>query len=115
MKNSGDNVFGTIPVSPDEATFLSRFLTAHDLAVESRRAMVDNVRKFARWFTETNQEPFSVAWMTVRDVRDFKDYLPPFCRSISSSRDSAKLKTQSSTGWMASSCQTSIPSPVKPL
>src|SRR5438067_5111022 len=34
-----------------------------------------DVRKFVRWFTESNREPFSVGRVTTRDVTDFRDHL----------------------------------------
>ena len=35
-QNSGDNVFGSIPVGENEACLLAEFLAAHDLADNSR-------------------------------------------------------------------------------
>jgi hypothetical protein len=48
VKNSGDNVFDDIPVGPDEARLFGQYLAAHDLAANSRRAVTQDVRKFAR-------------------------------------------------------------------
>ena len=75
MKNSGDNVFDGIPVGQDEARLFNQFLAAHDLAANSRKAITQDVRKFARWFASANKEPFQVGRVTVRDVTDFRDYL----------------------------------------
>lgn len=75
MKNSGDNVFDNIPVAKDEASHFNQFLGAHDFAAETRRAIVQDVRKFARWFASANKEPFQASRVTVRDITDFKDYL----------------------------------------
>jgi site-specific recombinase XerD len=75
MKNSGVNVFGTIPVGKDEAGLLDHFLECHDFAVGSRRLVVHDVRQFARWFSSSNKEPFVVGRVTVRDVVDFRDHL----------------------------------------
>jgi integrase/recombinase XerC len=74
-QNSPDNVFGNTPVGRNEGCLFVRFLDASDLADNSRRAMTNDVRKFAGWFTTANQEPFKVERVTTRDVTDFKDCL----------------------------------------
>jgi len=33
------------------------------------------LKKFARWFAESNREPFAVKRVTIRDMSDFRDYL----------------------------------------
>ena len=71
--NSADNVFNDIPVGAEEPSLFARFLDAHDLADNSRRAMVQDVRKFARWFSSSNHEPFIVGRATTRDIGDFKN------------------------------------------
>ena len=60
MKNSGDNVFDSIPVGKNEAFRLNRFLDSHDFAENTRKAIVQDVRKFACWFSAANGEPFVV-------------------------------------------------------
>ena len=72
-KNSGDNVFRGIPVGDGQAALFTQFLDAHDLAPNSRRAFLQDVRKFARWFTTANREPFCVKRVTVRDITDFRE------------------------------------------
>jgi site-specific recombinase XerD len=74
-KNSGDNVFGTIPVAGDEAALFAEFLNAHDLAPNSRRAFAQDMRKFAQWFTAANREPLAVKRVSVRDITDFRDQM----------------------------------------
>ena len=73
MKNSGDNVFGNIPVGKSEPSLLAQFLSEHDFAANTRRAVVQDIKKFARWFSTANREPFVVGRVTVRDVADFRD------------------------------------------
>lgn len=73
MKNTSDNVFKTIPVGKDEAALVSQFLAEHDFAVNTHKAIIGDLRKFARWFNGANNEPFSVARVTIRDVADFRD------------------------------------------
>ncbi len=75
MKNSGDNVFGDIPVGKKEPSLWMSFLAAHDFAVPTRKAMTNDVKKLARWFTTTNKEPLRVERVTMRDVTDFRDFL----------------------------------------
>ena len=59
MQNSGDNVFDGIPVATDEPSRFKRFLTSHDLSPHSRKALTLDMRKFARWFSTANAEPFA--------------------------------------------------------
>lgn len=72
--NSGDNVFSGLPVGAEEPVLLVRFLDAHDFSPNTRRAMVQDLRKFAAWFTKANYEPFVVDRVTTRDIADFKDH-----------------------------------------
>lgn len=44
-KNSGDNVFRQIAVGKQEPELFARFLSAHDLSPNSRRAFVNDIRK----------------------------------------------------------------------
>ena len=73
MKNCGDNVFRNVPVGKDEPLLLGQFLTEHDFAENTRKAVLNDLRKFARWFAQANNEPFTVARVTVRDIADFRD------------------------------------------
>jgi len=75
VKNSGDNVFSGIPVGQDEARLFGQYAAAHDLAANSRKAITQDVRKFARWFASANKEQFQVGRVTTRDVTDFRDFL----------------------------------------
>ena len=74
-QNSGDKVFEGIPVGLEEATHFASFLAANDLSANSRRAITQDVRKFARWFASANKEPFVVGRVTTRDITDFRDDL----------------------------------------
>ena len=75
MKNSGDNVFEGIPVGPNEACLFNQFLAGHDFSPNSRKAVAQDVRKFARWFVHANHEPLQLGRVTVRDLTDFRDCL----------------------------------------
>jgi len=74
-QNSADNVFVGLSVGPKENGLVSTYLTAHDLSPNTRRAIRNDLRKFAGWFSHANREPFAVKRITVRDVTDFKDHL----------------------------------------
>ena len=75
MKNWEENVFQGIPVGADEAGLLDTFLKAHDFVLGTRRGIVLDLRKLARWFTQANREPFVVGRVTTRDITDFRDHL----------------------------------------
>lgn len=74
-QNSGDNVFRNVPVGSDEASLFTQFLAEHDFSPNTLRAFMQDVRKFARWFAHSNNEPFTVKRVTVRDITDFRDHL----------------------------------------
>jgi len=74
-QNSRDNLFGSISVGKDEASLVARFLDDHDLSPHSRRAVVNDLRKFAGWFGNANREPFVVGRVTARDVADFREVM----------------------------------------
>lgn len=68
-------MFLDIPVGQEEPGLLAGFLDANDFAQNTRRAITLDIRKFARWFANANDEPFTVARTTARDVVDFKQHL----------------------------------------
>lgn len=74
-RDSGDSVFRNTPVGQEEESLFHQFLGDHDFAEDTRRAFTQDIRKFARWFTSANREPFTVGRVTTRDVTDFKDHL----------------------------------------
>ena len=75
MKNWELNVFEGIPVGQEEAALVGAFLKGHDFALGTRKGIVLDLRKLAKWFVQANKEPFAVKRVTTRDVSDFKDYL----------------------------------------
>ena len=70
MKNCGDNVFGA-----EESVLVSAYIDGHDYAANSRRAVIQDLRKFATWFSGANAEPFRIGRVTTRDITDFRDCL----------------------------------------
>jgi site-specific recombinase XerD len=72
-QNSADNVLAGIPSGKKEGRLFTGFLDAHDFSKNSRRALIQDVRKFARWFSSANKEAFTVGRVTTRDITDFKE------------------------------------------
>lgn len=75
MKNPGDNVFKGIHVEDRAVSLFIDFLGAHDFAGATHKALSNDLRKFAKWFTVANREPFRMARVTTRDFADFRDFL----------------------------------------
>lgn len=101
MKNWADNVFAPIPVGQDEARLFNEFVAAHDLAPNSRRAITQDVKKFARWFASANKEPFTVGRVTVRDVTDFKDFLRREKKQAVATVNRCLVTLRRFFGWLA--------------
>jgi integrase/recombinase XerC len=74
-QNWDDNVFDGIPVGPEEAGLLTSFMSGQDVSKNTRRALVHDIRKFARWFNAANHEAFVARRATVRDLTDFRDWM----------------------------------------
>jgi integrase/recombinase XerC len=101
VKNSGDNVFRNIPVGSEEPSLVSRFLGAHDLAPNTRKATTNDLRKFAAWFSTSNCEPFTTGRVTTRDVADFRDYLRRDRGQAVASVNRALVTVRGYFGWLA--------------
>jgi site-specific recombinase XerD len=71
--NTADKVFEGVPTGPGEADLFGSFLASHDFAPPTVKAFSLDIKKFARWFTESNREPFTMKRVTTRDVSDFRD------------------------------------------
>jgi integrase/recombinase XerC len=100
-QNSGDNVFRDIPVGEGEASLFAQFLEAHDLSPNTRRAFAQDVRKFSRWFTTANREPFTVKRVTVRDISDFRDQLRQNDGQAVATVNRALVTLRRFFGWLA--------------
>jgi len=113
-QNSPDNVLDGIPVGPDEGALFARFLDGHDLAPNSRRAMTQDVRKFAVWFSTANKEPFVAGRVTTRDVSDFKNWLRRGQEQAVATVNRALVTLRRYFGWLVD--QGHVPAnPVKPV
>ncbi|MEO1993586.1 MAG: tyrosine-type recombinase/integrase [Pirellulales bacterium] len=100
MKNSSDNVFRTIPVGADEACLFNQFLNANDFTDNTRSAFSQDIRKFARWFAESNNESFSVNRVTTRDVTDFRNHLRRHKEQAVSTVNRALVTIRRFFGWL---------------
>jgi site-specific recombinase XerD len=113
-QNPGDNVFANLPVGPDEGTLFGLFIGSHDFAPNTRRAMVQDVRKFAKWFTDSNKEPFVVSRVTTRDVSDFKDHLRRDKQQAVASVNRAVVVLRRYFAWLVEQGRVST-NPAKPV
>jgi integrase/recombinase XerC len=100
VENSGDNVFEPIPVGKNEPILLGQFLAEHDFAPNTRKAVVRDMRKFARWFSAANHEPFTVARVTTRDVADFRTHLRQNLGQAVASCNRAIVTLRRFLGWL---------------
>jgi len=100
-RNRGDSVFKGIPVGQDEAALFGRFLDDHDFTADTRKAFGQDMRKFARWFSSANREPFTVGRVTVRDITDFKDHLRRECGQAVSTVNRALVTLRGFFQWLA--------------
>jgi integrase/recombinase XerC len=113
-ENWGDKVFKGLPVGQEEPALWSGFLDAHDFAPNSRRAMSQDMRKFARWFTSANAEPFRVTRVTTRDVTDFKNHLRRARGQAVATVNRALVTLRRFFSWLADQGHVSA-NPVKPV
>ena len=100
MKNSADNVFENISVKKQEADLFCQFLDANDFSELTRKAFTQDIRKFAKWFTESNKEPFAISRVTVRDVTDFRKCLREEKEQAVSTVNRALVTVRRFFGWL---------------
>ena len=113
-KNSGDNVFRGIPVAGNEPALFAQFLDAHDLALNSRRAFAQDMRKFGQWFTTANREPLAVKRVTVRDITDFREHMRREQGQAVATVNRAIVTVRKFFGWLVD--QGHVPAnPAKPV
>ena len=74
-RNRHDNVFDGLLIGAEEPSLVAGYLAGHDFSDNTRKAIKNDLRKFARWFSEANRELFIVKRVTLRDVTDFRNYL----------------------------------------
>ena len=101
MNNSGDNVFRHIPVADGEGNLIAEFLDAQDFARATRRAVATDIRKFAKWFTQSNRERFKATRVTVRDITDFRSFLREEKKQEVSTVNRCLVSLRRYFGWLA--------------
>lgn len=99
-KNYEHNVFGTIPIRPNQDKMLSDFINGLDCSPHTRQALVFDIRKFAKWYCEVNSEPWDVGRVTFRDVADFRDYLHKDRKQASSTVNRCLISVRKYFKWL---------------
>ena len=99
-QNSADNVFQNTPVGSEMASLYIQFLASNDLAENSRRAVTNDMRKFAKWFAEANSEPLMVGRITTRDIADFRDHLRRVREQAVSTVNRALVSVRRFLAWL---------------
>src|SRR5205814_1670068 len=84
-----------------EGGHIARFLDGHDFSAGTRRAFANDLRKFVRWFTSANREPYRAARVTVRDVADFRDHLRREQGQAVATVNRALVAARRFLGWLA--------------
>ena len=100
MKNSADNVFENISVKKDEAVLFGQFLDANDFSELTRKAFTQDIRKFAKWFSESNQETFAISRVIARHVTAFRKHLREENEQAVSTVNRALVTVRRFFGWL---------------
>lgn len=100
-KNWGDNVFQGIPVGPEVVALSNQFIESHDYAADSLKAFGHDLRKFARWFSTANREPFTIQRVTARDIADCRDHLRRELGQATSTVNRCLVTLRRFFGWLA--------------
>ena len=74
-KNSEHNVFQGINIRPNQEELFLKFTDTLDVSRHTINALILDIRKFAKWFTAANAEPWDIERVTSRDVIDFREHL----------------------------------------
>ena len=74
-KNSEHNVFQGINIRPNQEELFLKLTDTLDVSQHTIDAIVLDIRKFSKWFTLANQEPWDAARVTVRDIIDYREHL----------------------------------------
>lgn len=114
MKNWEENVFQGIPAGPEEQELVVGFLKGHDFALGTRKGIVLDLRKLAKWFTAFNKEPFTVKRVTTRDITDFKDYLRREKKQAVATVNRTLVMVRSFFAWLLEQGHVAV-NPAKPV
>lgn len=113
-QNSADNVFRNTPVGGDEVALYKQFINSCDLSANSRRAISNDIRKFAWWFHNANKEPFTFRRVTMRDVCDFRESLRRTLGQSVATVNRCLVTLRKFFGWLVSHGHISA-NPAKPV
>jgi integrase/recombinase XerC len=102
-QNWDDNVFAGLNVGAEEPSLVAAYLMGHDFSDHTRRAIRNDLRKFGRWFTEANREPFVFKRVTLRDVTDFRNHLHRNQRQAVASINRALVMIRRFFDWLVRS------------
>ena len=100
-QNTHDNVFDGLSVGAEEASLVASYLAGNDFSDHTRRAIRNDLRKFAQWFSEANRESFTVGRVTLRDVTDFRNHLHRERRQAVASVNRALVTVRCLFDWLA--------------
>lgn len=100
-RNPADKVFEGVSVGAGEADQFRSYLAAHAFAAPTIKAFTLDLKKFAKWFAESNREPFSVKRVTTRDVSDFRDHLRREDGQAVATVNRALVTIRRYFGWLA--------------
>lgn len=99
-KNQSDNVFAPILVGSDVPRLFGEYLQSSDMSANTRRAVINDLRKFALWFTEANREPLTFSRVTTRDMSDFRDSLRRDQQQAVATVNRALVSVRKMLGWL---------------
>jgi site-specific recombinase XerD len=74
-RNCHRNVFDALSVGIEDGRLVEEYLAGHDFSENTIEAIRNDLRKFAKWFANANQEPLRFDCVTTRDVVDFRKHL----------------------------------------
>lgn len=75
----------------DHLAAYAKYLEDQDLSAHTVRGYVSDVASFARWFEQTNGEPFALPSVTPTDLREWREYLRRHLKASTVNRKMAAL------------------------
>ncbi|MCC9602867.1 tyrosine-type recombinase/integrase [Stieleria sp. JC731] len=99
--NWGDNVFKGIPVGSEVIPLANQFHQSTDYASDSLRAFGNDLRKFAKWFTDSNREPLNFERVTARDIADCREHLRRDLGQATATVNRCLVTLRRFFGWLA--------------
>jgi len=100
-QNRHDNVFAGLLIGKEEPSLVAAYFAGHDFSPHTCLAIRNDLRQFARWFSQVNRERFTVKRVTLRDVTDFRDHLRREKRQAVASVNRALVTIRCFFDWLA--------------